>query len=93
MPFTLTEQQRRAMQRRMALQQRLIVQPPRDGQLLPDIKRIQGLPIDVLLTLEAMRQLAEAGNVVAGDLYAAERVRLGIDVPRHFFVGVPDGSG
>lgn len=93
MPFTLTEAQRKAIQRRMALQQRLIVQPPRDGRMLPDIKRIQGLPLDVLLTLESMRLLAEAGNVVAADLYASERVRLGIDVPRHFFPGDPNGGG
>jgi hypothetical protein len=93
MPFTLSEGQRKAMQRRMALQGRLILQPPANGQMLPDMKRIQGLPLDVLVTLESLRQLAEAGNIVAGDLYASERRRLGIDVPRHFFPGSPNGEG
>lgn len=85
MPMTFSEEERKA------LSTRLLVQPPpsldavRQHQLMADqIKRIEGLPIDVLETLEAIRMLAESGNRVAKELYEVERERLGIDVPRHF---------
>lgn len=37
-----------------------------------------GIPSDVLMTLEALRHLAEQGNIAAGWLYERERERLGI---------------
>lgn len=39
---------------------------------------IQGVPLDVLITLEAVRQLAEQGNKAAAWLYDTERKKLGL---------------
>jgi hypothetical protein len=84
-PFHFTEEQRQA------LSSRLIVQPPpsaaaveRHADIARQRKRIEGLPIDVLEALEALRLLAEQGNLVARELYSIERERLGIDRPLHF---------
>lgn len=41
----------------------------------------EGIPFDVLMTLEALRQLAEQGNLAAKMIYDSERARLGIDRP------------
>lgn len=85
MPFHFTPEQQRA------LSTRLIVQPPptmsaieAHQDLARQRKTIEGLPIDVLETLEAIRLLAEQGNQVAKELYEVEREKLGIDKPRHF---------
>ena len=85
MPLHFTPEQRRA------LSNRLIVQPPpsldavAQHRLIADQRRrIEGLPIDVLETLEAIRLLAEQGNRVAKELYEEERERLGIDRPAFF---------
>jgi hypothetical protein len=43
--------------------------------------KVEGIPMDVLMTLEAIRQLAEQGNRVAARLYEEERRKLGIDRP------------
>lgn len=43
--------------------------------------RHEGIPVDVLMTLEALRQLAEQGNLAAKWLYDQQRVQLGIDRP------------
>lgn len=42
---------------------------------------IQGIPIDVLMTLESLRQLADQGNRAAKWIYEEERRKLGIDLP------------
>ncbi len=52
-------------------------------------RRVEGIPLDVLMTLEAVRQLAEQGNLAAKWLYEQERERLGIDRPLHIVVGDP----
>lgn len=39
---------------------------------------VQGIGLDVLITLEAVRQLAEQGNKAAKWLYDEERKRLGL---------------
>jgi len=64
---------------------RKILQPPVPGApLLAALtsRRVEGIPLDVLLTLEALRQLGEQGNVIAMRIYDAERMRLGIDRPK-----------
>lgn len=43
--------------------------------------KAEGIPFDVLMTLEAIRQLAEQGNLAAKVLYEEERKKLGIDKP------------
>lgn len=85
MPLHFTEEERRALSRR------LLVQPPPSEdavrahqEIQRQLGRIEGLPIDVLETLEAIRLLAEQGNKVAEELYMSERERLGIDLPRTF---------
>lgn len=86
MPLFLTEKQR------LRLQSRLLIQPPGPGQSLPDIGRIRAMPNDVLLALEALRNLAEQGNIVAQDLYMSERKKLGIDQPLRMFMSRDDQS-
>ena len=41
--------------------------------------KAEGIPFDVLMTLEALRQLGEQGNRVAKKLYEEERLKFGID--------------
>lgn len=86
-PFRLTEQQRRR------LSDSLLLQKPPDAparetfeELSRRIKTIEGIPVDVLFTLEAIRLQAEQGNKVAEWLYWAERRRLGIDIPKRVIV-------
>lgn len=85
MPIHFSEAERRA------LSTRLIVQPPasareveRHQELARQRRRIEGLPIDVLETLDAIRVLADSGNKVAQELYMVEREKLGIDLPKTF---------
>lgn len=84
-PMRFTPEQRANLNDRFLLQK-----PPTDGdfeafaELMRRKKTIEGIPVDVLFTLEAIRQLAEQGNKVAERLYWTERVRLGIDVPKRF---------
>lgn len=81
MAFTLTEEERRA------LSTRLMVQPPGSPQSWDERKRINGLPMDVLLLLESLRLLADQGNKVAAFLYEKERQRFGLAPAKHFVVG------
>lgn len=84
-PFRFTEAQRQALSTTTLLQK-----PPTDAAreefaaLLARRKTIEGIPTEILFTLEAIRQLAEQGNRVAEALYWSERVRLGIDTPKRF---------
>jgi hypothetical protein len=65
---------------------RLLLQPrPAGVAPIPLGRRTaEGLPFDVLMALESIRQLAEQGNVVARTLYEMERERLGLDRPAIF---------
>jgi hypothetical protein len=73
------------------LRTRLQVQPPGPdtnngiAEMMERGKRLQGIPGDVLFTLEAIRLLAEQGNAVAAELYQSERIKLGIDRPSFHF--------
>lgn len=82
MPLQLTEDFRRRMVRRM-------VAPPRDAQDIAEThrmmaKKIQGIPSDVLLVLEAVLMDAETGNRVAQWIWNKETHRLGITGARVF---------
>ena len=74
-------------QRARIVQGREMLQPPtpddagvvRAASL--STKTVEGIPVDVLMTLESLRQLAEQGNLAAKWLYEEERVKLGIDRP------------
>lgn len=85
MPFHFTPEQR------AALSTRFIVQPPPSmdavaahAYLAKQRRTIEGIPIDVLECLEAIRLLAEQGNIAAEHLYLAECEKLGIERPRYF---------
>jgi len=78
MPLTLTEAQRRA------LSTRIMLQMPRevgrdDAKFIARLveKTLNGIPGDVLFTLDAIRLLADQGNVVAQELFEMEIERLG----------------
>lgn len=84
-PFRLTEAQRQA------LSDSIMLQKPPNAAAVESFaefarmkKTIEGIPVDVLFTLEAIRLQAEQGNRVAEWLYWTERERLGIDVRRTF---------
>lgn len=82
MPLNFTEQQRRM------LSTRLMVQAPKGipvAELAHQRRSIEGLPTDVLMTLEALLVLAEQGNEIAQNLLTTERKRLGID-RRHYSI-------
>jgi hypothetical protein len=82
MPLTLTPEFRAQMESRMKLR----LQPPTDlAQITEWDRTIGGLPGDVLLTLEAMRHLADQGNVVAARLWEYECKRLGLWYDRRLF--------
>ena len=74
-------------QRARILRGRSVIQPPtesdraaiRAASLSP--KHIEGIAADVLMTLEALRLLAEQGNLAAKYIYEEERIKLGIDRP------------
>ena len=79
MPLKLTKRDAKRLTRN-----RRILQPPAEGESLGPLpwRRVEGIPLDVLLTLEALRQLGEQGNRIAAGIYEHERDRLGIDRPR-----------
>jgi hypothetical protein len=78
-------------QRIMVVQGRQMVQPPGpdDAKAIAANMRAMsatgrgtgGVPPDVLMTLEALRQLAEQGNLAAKWLYEEERAKFGISTP------------
>lgn len=80
MPLELTKRDAKRLTRN-----RRLLQPPAPGQpLLSTLnwRRVEGIPLDVLLTLESLRQLGEQGNEIAARIYELERDRLGIDRPK-----------
>lgn len=54
------------------------------SELVDSRKRVEGIPHDALILLEALLQMAEGGNELAGMLYAEMREDLGITPKRHF---------
>jgi hypothetical protein len=85
MPFHFTPEQREA------LSKRLLVQPPPSMEavaahayIAKQLRTIENIPIDVLECLEALRLLADDGNIAAQEIYMAEREKFGIAAPRHF---------
>ena len=85
MPFHFTTEQQQA------LSKRLLVQPPPSATaveahafIAQQLRTIENIPIDVLECLEALRLLADDGNIAAQELYMAEREKFGIAAPRHF---------
>jgi hypothetical protein len=75
-PLVLTPEFRKAMAHRVAL---AAPTGPADFLDVERLGRISGLPADVLITLEALAQMADRGNRIAAQILIDERRRLGID--------------
>jgi len=83
-PFVLSPLQRAGLLNRLNhLGGKLVQAPDVKITKAEAAKRYGGLPFDVILTLEALRQLAEQGNRLAAAVYSSERIRLGIDRPTY----------
>ena len=78
-PFVLSEQMRQRMVDRVMLHG-----PVGQSDVLDTRKRIEDLPIDLLLSLELLALMADKGNKVAAWLLSEERTRLGIDRRTYF---------
>ena len=77
-------------QRVQVVQGRNLIQPPTEADAATvaanmramtatgSKSTIEGIPMDVLMTLEALRQLAEQGNLAAKWLWEQERIKFGI---------------
>lgn len=79
-PFRLSERFIREARNRLFVQA-----PPAEELRRIDLsRRIEGIPLDVLVFLDALTMLAERGNVLAERLVWDERRKWGIDVRRHF---------
>lgn len=74
-PFVLSRGAVERIRGRLALASPHGISPK---SLIDRNKRIQNLPLDVLVVLESLQLMADAGNVIAGDLLASERARLDI---------------
>lgn len=83
-PFRVSEAMRERMKDRLLL---ALPEHARDRQDYR--KRINGLPTDVLMTLEALALMAEAGNHVAAHILAEERAKFGIEAD---IISLPGGK-
>lgn len=79
MPLELSESQRRLMATRLMVQAPPGLTPKQLARWRGDLeRRVNGIPSDVLFTLESIRFLAEQGNEVAKALYQDECEKLGL---------------
>lgn len=87
-PLTVTERQRRFLEQRFAERGIAIVQPrpAEEAPISTTKKGAEGIPFDVLFALEAVRSLADTGNLFAKFVYEQEREALGIDRPKQLIV-------
>lgn len=85
MPLTLPEHARLHIANRLMLQQPVDQTPEQlaeYGRFLA--RKFNDIPGDVLITLDALRLLADQGNRVARDLFDDEVERLGLTRATHF---------
>lgn len=87
MSLTLTPHQR------LHLANRIMLQGPGDaspGEIAAHqrglSRMLNGIPGDVLFALDALRLLADQGNVVARDLFQSEIERMGLTQVRYYGV-------
>lgn len=86
MPLTLNEGQRRLLSNKLMLQLPTGIGPRELASVRRDMDRvISGLPGDVFMALDALRLLADQGNVIAADLFDSECRRLGLTRPSFSF--------
>lgn len=79
-PLRISERFRAGMVDRVALHG-----PVGQSDLVDVRKRLNGLPMDVLVHLEALAFLADKGNRLAAEILLMEREKLGIDPGRRYF--------
>lgn len=77
-PLTLNERQQRLMESRGIM--RIQPRPTGVAPIPLNVRGREGIPVDVMFALEAVRQQAEQGNRFAKWLYERECAELGIDV-------------
>lgn len=84
--LVLTEQQRRMLSTRLMLQAPTTLSPRQLAAVRRDLdSRVAGLPPGAFMALDALRLLADQGNVVAADLFDSESRKLGLTRPFHTF--------
>jgi hypothetical protein len=87
--MTFTPEQRRQLATRLMLQAPRDLSPRQIKAVADDLdRRVRGLPPGAFMALDALRLLADAGNVVAEDLFIHESQRLGLTST--FFSQRPD---
>lgn len=78
----LSEKHRRLLSTRLMLQAPTGLTPRQVKAVADDLdKRIKGLPPGAFMALDALRLLAEQGNLVADTLFDQESARLGLTRP------------
>lgn len=88
MPLELKEHQRRLIANRLMLQLPNGVSPREVARVRADLdRRVQGMPGDVFMALDAIRLLADQGNAVAKDLFDSECAKLGLTRPMFSYRG------
>lgn len=84
--LTLTAHQRAHLENRVMLQGPKNLSPAEVAAFRAGIHKLfNGIPGDILFTLDSLRLLADQGNAVAADLFDSEVKRLGLTRARHFF--------
>lgn len=79
MPLKLTEHARLHIASRLMLQAPTTATPAQLAEFRRFLdQKFNGIPGDVLITLDAIRLLADQGNLVARDLFDSEVERLGM---------------
>lgn len=86
MPLHLTPEQRRALSTRVMLQAPGADTTPEMRTMTARLveQRLNGIPGDILFTLDALRLLADQGNQTAGAVLDYEINRLGLTRPTTF---------
>ncbi len=85
MPLYLTDEQKRRIANRVMLQKPAGMSERELAAWRRGIEGVfNGIPGDVLFTLDSLRLLAEQGNRVAADLFDYESERLGFTRARQF---------
>jgi len=78
--LTLTPHQKAHLANRLMLQGTLGASPAAIAAHRRSIERnLNGIPGDVLFALDALRLLADQGNIVAKDLFDSEVERMGLN--------------
>jgi len=80
--LVLTERQRRQLSTRLMLQLPADLSPRQIKNIATDLdRRVRGLPPGAFMALDALRLLADGGNIVAADLFDSECRKLGLTRP------------